>query len=207
MGARRCAALFLGVAVWNLCSTLANAQAAPPTAAESNARDVHAKPAPPTAAPAAEDDEQAHPNHESMGGMPDEAQGEDYESPVKTLGVGMGGSSYVLSAGAGLIYLIAVYPLQALFGSSKVEPVMLWMLLPIIGPWMAQYEHSVRDKPVWRGVLIGDAALQATGLVLGLIGAALSGRRAPSSQHSGLDLHLGVAGGGAIGLTVSLRTM
>ncbi|HEY2736535.1 MAG TPA: hypothetical protein VGI70_21190, partial [Polyangiales bacterium] len=128
---------------------------------------------------------------ETMGGMPDDPRGEDYESPLKTIGIGLGGGSYVLSAGISLIYLVVVYPLQALFGSNKVEPVTLWLLLPIAGPWLAQYEDGVKNKPVWRGVLIGDAALQATGLVLGVIGAALSGRRNSAAESArGVELKL-----------------
>jgi hypothetical protein len=56
-------------------------------------------------------------------------------------------------------------------------------------------------------VLIADAALQATGLLLGLIGAALSGRRDIEPESTGLELKMGVAGGGMIGMTVSLRTL
>jgi hypothetical protein len=185
-------------------SAIASAQAPPPTAAEASANEVGATGA---GEPSGEAN-QSRPAPETMGGMPEDPRGEEYTSPLKTLGIELGGGSYMLSLASGLIYLIAVYPLQALFGSSKIEPVMLWTLLPIIGPWMAQYEDSVKNKPVWRGVLIADAALQASGLVLGLIGAALSGTRAPASQYAtGFEWRLGVAGHGAIGLTVSVRTL
>jgi hypothetical protein len=212
MRVRSGTAPFIGAAVWMACSAIASAQTAPPAAAGPNARYAPREPAEAASADAEPSAEElatpiAEPRGESMGGMPDEPRGEYYTSPLKTIGIGMGGGSYVLSAGAGLFYLVLVYPLQALFGSNKVEPVMLWMLLPIIGPWMAQYEDLVKNQPFWRGVLIGDAALQATGLVLGLIGAALSGRRDIPSESTGLDLKLGVAGGGMLGMTVSLRTL
>jgi hypothetical protein len=213
-------ALWISAAAWLACSAVASAQTPvpdpvgtpPPPAAGPSERYAPRTPATPTAAeaePSAEDFDTPPPGPrtETMGGMPEGPRGEYYTSPLKTIGIGMGGGSYVLSAGAGLFYLVFVYPLQALFGSNKVEPVMLWMLLPIIGPWMAQYEDLVKDQPFWRGVLIADAGLQATGLVLGLIGAALSGRRDIESESTGLELKVGVAGGGMLGMTVSLRTL
>jgi hypothetical protein len=136
--------------------------------------------------------------------------GERYTSPLKKFGIDLGLAPYALSALTGLMYLVFVYPVQSIFGSSSVEPVMPWLLLPIIGPWMAQYTRHVKDKPVWRAILIGDAALQATGLVLGIIGELLSGwRDPPKDSKTSLDLHLqlGVAGGSVAGLTLTLRTL
>jgi hypothetical protein len=217
-------ALCISAAAWLAYSAIASAQTPvpgpaaeavetpPPPAAGPNERYAPRTPATPTVAeaePSAEDFDNPPrgSSSESMGGMPEGPRSVYYTSPLKTLGIGMGGGAYVLSAGAGLFYLVFVYPLQALFGSNKVEPVMLWMLLPILGPWMAQYEDLVKDQPFWRGVLIGDAALQATGLVLGLLGAALSGSRDIEPESTGLELKVGVAGGGMLGMTVSLRTL
>jgi hypothetical protein len=203
MRVRTCPSPWITAAAWTAWSALASAQAAPPMAAEPSAREA------PEGEPASEDaTDPSDYRQQTMGGMPEEARGEYYTSPLKTVGVGMGAGSYVISAGIGLFYLVFVYPFQALFGSNQVEPVMLWLLLPIVGPWMAQYEDLVKDKPGWRAVLIGDAAMQATGLVLGLIGAALSGRTSRVSESTtGFELKLGVAGCGALGMTVSLRTL
>jgi hypothetical protein len=131
-----------------------------------------------------------------------------YTSPLEKFGSDLFFGSYVLGAVVSLVYLAVVYPLQALFGSSKVEPVMLWMLLPIAGPWFAQYEDSVKSKPFWRVVLVGDAVLQASGVVLGLIGLALSGKRTIKPQASTrVELNLGVAGAGLTGLTLCVHTL
>jgi hypothetical protein len=139
----------------------------------------------------------------TIGGMPEGPTEYEYTSPLKKLGIGLGLGSYALSAASGLVYLIYVYPLQALFGSDRVETVMPWLLLPIIGPWMAQYEDSVKDSPVWRGILIGDAVLQATGLLLGLLGAALSGTRTVErSERSQFEVRWAVTN-----LTVTWRGM
>lgn len=147
----------------------------------------------------------------TLGGSRDPVQGSYYyTSPVQTFGSDLFFGSYVLSALVSVVYLAVVYPVQALFGSNKVEPVMLWNLIPIVGPWFAQYEDSVRSKPFWRVVLVGDAVLQATGAVVGLFGFfALSGRRpiAPGRAATGVELKLGVAGGGPAGLTLSVRTL
>jgi hypothetical protein len=204
MRVRTCACLLLSIAAWSSWSAPVSAQTAPPTAAA-----AAAAPSTPRALegePASEG--QAPERQQSMGGMPEAPGGEYYTSPLKTIGIDMGGGSYAISACVGLFYLVFVYPFQALFGSNRVEPVMLWMLLPIAGPWMAQYEDLVKDKPGWRGVLIADAALQATGLVLGLIGAALSGRISRESESTtGFELQLGVAGSSGLGVTMSLRTL
>lgn len=131
-----------------------------------------------------------------------------YTSPVETFGTDLFLGSYVLSALVSVVYLAVVYPLQALFGSNKVEPVMLWMLLPVVGPWFAQYEDSVKSKPFWRVVLVGDAALQAAGVVVGLIGYCLSGRRPiRPTRASAVELKLGVEGAGLAGLTLSVHTL
>lgn len=131
-----------------------------------------------------------------------------YRSPVQKFGTDLFFGSYVLGALVSVVYLAVVYPLQALFGSNKVEPVMLWMLLPVVGPWFAQYEDSVKSKPFWRVVLVGDAALQAAGVVVGLIGLALSGRRPIRPTHAtGIELKLGASGAGLAGLTLSVHTL
>jgi|GEM_PF-4254121 len=143
-----------------------------------------------------------------VGGMDPLGGSYYYTSPVETFGTNLFLTPYVLGALASVGYLAVVYPLQALFGSNKVEPVMLWMLLPVAGPWFAQYEDSVKDKPFWRVVLVGDAVLQAAGVVVGLIGWCMSGRRAVRpARATGVELKLGVAGGGLAGLTLSVHTL
>lgn len=143
-----------------------------------------------------------------VGGMDPLGGSYYYTSPVETFGTNLFLTPYVLGALVSVVYLAVVYPLQALFGSNKVEPVMLWMLLPVAGPWFAQYEDSVKDKPVWRALLVGDAALQAAGVVVGLIGWCMSGRRPiRPTQASAVELKLGVAGGGLTGLTLSVQTL
>lgn len=149
---------------------------------------------------------ESRPMPTNIGGMPGSPRGEIYTSPLQTIGIDVGLGSYAIGAAASLIYLAFVYPFQALFGSSKVEPVMPWLLLPIVGPWMAQYTSPVEHKPFWRGVLIADAGLQAGGLVIGLIGYALSGRRPPPSERAGIELKLGAAGCRGLGLTLAVRT-
>jgi hypothetical protein len=141
----------------------------------------------------------------TIGGAPEPARTEYYyNSPLKKIGSDLLFGGYALSVIVSVAYLAVVYPLQALFGSNKVEPVMLWMLLPIAGPWFAQYEDSVRSKPFWRVVLIGDSVLQASGIVVGLIGLALSGTRKLEAQSaSRIRLNLGVAGAGPTGVTLS----
>jgi hypothetical protein len=141
----------------------------------------------------------------TTGGVPEPARTHYYyNSPLKKFGSDLLFGSYALSALAGIGYLAVVYPLQALFGSNKIEPVMLWMFLPIVGPWFAQYEDSVKSKTVWRVVLIGDSALQVSGLVVGLIGILLSGKRQVAPQAAArVQLRLGVAGAGPTGVTLS----
>jgi hypothetical protein len=142
----------------------------------------------------------------TTGGMPEEHT-YIYTSPLKKIGLELGFGSYVVSALVGLIYVIDVYPLANLFGSMKFEPVMPWLMVPIAGPLIAQYQDHVVHKPGWRAVLIGDAALQASGLIIGVLGVLLSGERTREpGETGGLELHLGVAGMGMTGLTVSLRT-
>ena len=146
---------------------------------------------------------------ETVGGGHARAGSYYYTSPLKKLGTDLFVGSYVLNIFVSFAYLAVVYPVQALFGHSKVETVTLWMLVPIAGPWFAQYEDSVKSKPFWRVVLIGDAALQATGLVLGLIGIALSGKRElhPKAADSAVELRLGTPGDGLAGLTLSVHTL
>jgi hypothetical protein len=142
-----------------------------------------------------------------VGGMDPLGGSYYYTSPVETFGTDLFLGTYVLSALVSVGYLAVVYPLQALFGSNKVEPVMLWMLLPVAGPWFAQYEDSVKSKPFWRVVLVGDAVLQAAGVVVGLIGNCLSGRRPiRPTRASAVELKLGVEGAGLTGLTLSVQT-
>ena len=158
-------------------------------------------------APGSEAERESQRMHEAIGGG-EPVRGMYYTSPLKKFGTDLFFASYAIGAVASIAYLGGVYPVQALFGSSKLEPVMLWMLLPVAGPWFAQYEDSVRSKLFWRVVLIGDAALQASGVVLGLIGMALSGRRKlePTSS-SGVEWKLGVAGPGLAGITLSVRAL
>lgn len=206
MPVRSCSSRVVALALCGIYSSVASAQSAPETAPAPETLDGSG----PSESPgdsSAEPTEPARPRPKTIGGMPEMLGEEDYTHPLQTVGIALGANSYVISAGIGLIYLIVVYPLQALFGSNKVEPVTLWLLVPIAGPWMAQYEDLVKDKPGWRALLIADAGLQAVGLVLGLIGAALSGKRPSRSESSGLELQLGVAGGGLVGVTLSFRTM
>jgi len=174
MMVNRCCAVGGVVVVVLLASLRASAQDAPATLPDLPG-DAPTEPA-------------AEPHRPStIGGMPEAAR-PSTENPVLTLGIDLGVGSYTLSVLTSLIYLVAVYPAQALFGSSRVEPVTLWLLLPIAGPWMAQYEDHVRDKPVWRGLLIADAGMQAAGLVLGLIGVVIDGRHpgTRASRRTGL---------------------
>lgn len=143
-----------------------------------------------------------------IGGGPELVGSYYYNSPLKQFGSDLLVGSYALNLLVSIAYLAVVYPLQALFGSNKVEPVMLWNLLPIVGPWFAQYEDSVKSKPFWRVVLIGDAALQATGAVVGLIGLALSGERTRRPRAaSAVELRLGAQGAGLAGVTLSVHTL
>jgi hypothetical protein len=183
-------ALLLACGLW-LVSAGAKAQEAPETLPE-DAPNVTAVEDP---SPSQEQE------YESIGGGP-EIRAYRHTNPVKKLGIDLGLGAYTVSALMGLIYLVAVYPAQAIFGSSKVEPVMLWMLVPIAGPWMAQYEDLVKDKWVWRGLLIADAALQATGLVLGVIGAIIGDSYSAPRERSRLELHLGISG-----VTLTYRTL
>jgi hypothetical protein len=143
-----------------------------------------------------------------IGGGPEPVRGTYYTSPLKKIGSDLFFGSYAIGAVISLAYLVGVYPVQALFGSSKLETVLLWTLVPIVGPWFAQYEDSVRSKLFWRVVLIGDAALQASGVVLGLLGLALSGRRKlEPATAARIEWNLGVAGAGLAGVTFSVRTL
>jgi hypothetical protein len=131
----------------------------------------------------------------SIGGLPEPSRRKVGPHPLQTFGVDLGLGTYAVNAIVGLVYLASVYPVQALLGTSKVEPLALWLLVPIAGPWFAQYTHLVKGSPVARGILIADAGLQATGLVLGLIGAALSGGRSSSPTRAGrIELQLAAAG-------------
>jgi hypothetical protein len=182
-----CVAGFLMIAVMLACAG-ASAQEAPVTVADD-----------PDATAVANPDLRGQ--SEPIGGM-GEMMGYRRPNPVKKLGIDIGLGCYTVSALIGLFYLVAVYPVQALFGSNKVEPVMLWLLLPIAGPWFAQYEDLVKDKPVWRGILIADAGLQAAGLVLGLIGAAIGDSRSSSYESRRVELRFGISG-----VTLTLRTL
>lgn len=145
---------------------------------------------------------------EVIGGGSEHVGSYYYTSPLKKVGSDLFFGVYALNAFVSLGYLASVYPIRAISGSSKVEPVLLWMLLPIVGPWFAQYEDSVKSKLFWRVVLIGDSALQVGGIVVGLIGLALSGKRKFSQRaDSGIELNLGVAGGGLAGLTLSVHNL
>jgi hypothetical protein len=187
-----------------VCSATVSAQAPPPPAA---AAAVQSDPAS-ADAPESELANEARPMPKTIGGGPEPVRGEYYTSPLKKFGSDFFLGSYILSAVVSAIYLAFVYPVQALSGHSKVEPVMLWLFVPIAGPLFAQTRASVESKPFWRVVLIGDAALQASGLVLGLIGTALSGRRSLEPRAtSRIDVRLGVAGAGLAGVTLSVHTL
>lgn len=143
-----------------------------------------------------------------IGGGPQLVGSYYYTSPLKKFGTDLLVGVYALNVLVSIAYLAVVYPLQKLFGSTSLDPVMLWMLVPIAGPWFAQYEDSAKDKPLLRAILIGDAALQATGVVVGLIGLALSGKRQLRPETEGdVQLKLGAQGAGLAGVTLSIRTL
>ncbi|MET0384719.1 MAG: hypothetical protein ABW321_02110 [Polyangiales bacterium] len=145
----------------------------------------------------------------AIGGGPEAPLGYKYTSPLKQFGINLGMGVYGVNLFVGLAYLAFVYPIQSIVGSSTPEPILLWNMLPLIGPVLAAFvEDSVKDKIVWQAILIGDASLQAAGLLIGLLGAALSGRRSEPPEHAtGFDVQLGVAGNGGTGLTLRFRTL
>ena len=132
----------------------------------------------------------------TIGGMSEAAPEYEYTSPLKRIGLNLALGTYAVGAIVSVIYLVYVYPLVRLFGGSYFQTVMPWLLIPIVGPWMAQYEGAVKDQPAWRAVLIADAGLQAAGLVIGLLGVLLSGKRsAPVSEpEPALELTVGATG-------------
>ena len=143
-----------------------------------------------------------------IGNLPPDPRGSYYTSPLKKFGTDLGLAPYAIGAFTGLMYFVVVYPVQLIVGSSTPEPVMPWLLVPIVGPWMAQYTRHVRDKPFWRVVLVTDAALQVTGLVLAIVGELLSGwREEPKRTSTGLKLELDVSQRGAVGLALTFRTL
>lgn len=145
---------------------------------------------------------------QTIGGGPELVGTYYYTSPLKKFGTDLLVGSYALNVIIGIAYLAVVYPLEKIFGTTTLNPVMLWMLVPVAGPWFAQYEKSAKNKPFLRAVLIGDAALQATGLVVGLIGLALSGKRElRPAASSGVELQLGAQGAGLAGVTLSIHTL
>lgn len=184
------ASLWLAISLWAACNATVSAQ------------DPNDPAAPQLEAPSTLSSSQ------TIGGMPDEPRSYQYTSPLKKLGFNIGVGTYAVTALVSIIYMIDVYPLQELFGDATFEPVMPWLLIPIAGPLIAQYEDHVIHKPGWRALLIGDAALQAGGVLIGLLGLILSGERTREPERaSGFDLQLGAAGVGLTGLTVSFKTL
>jgi hypothetical protein len=144
----------------------------------------------------------------TIGGGPELIGSYNYTSPLEKFGTDLLVASYALNVLISIGYLAVVYPLGKLFGDATLNPVFLWMFVPIVGPFFAQYTDAAKSKPILRAVLIGDSVLQATGLVVGLIGLALSGRREHhAAARSGVELKLGVEGAGLTGLTLCVRTL
>jgi hypothetical protein len=83
----------------------------------------------------------------TIGGGPQLVGSYYYTSPLKKFGTDMFVGVYALNALVSIAYLAVVYPLQKLFGSTSLDPVMLWMLVPVAGPFFAQYVDSAKDKP------------------------------------------------------------
>jgi hypothetical protein len=138
----------------------------------------------------------------TIGGMPEAPPEYHYTSPLKRIGLNLGLGTYAVGAVVSLIYMIYVYPLVRLFGGSYFQTVMPWLLVPIVGPWMAQYEGAVKDEPAWRVVLIVDAGLQAAGLLIGVLGVLLSGNRQGVAPEPAPALELTL---GATGATLTVR--
>src|SRR5688572_16845743 len=100
--------LWMTTMVWLLCVASAHAQATEGVSGDE---------------PVSEDaGDESKPMPKSIGGMPDPPRGyyENYTSPLKTIGTGMFAGGYVVNVAVSLVYLAFVYPLQALFGTSKV---------------------------------------------------------------------------------------
>ena len=127
-------------------------------------------------------------------------------SPLLWWGIGLGAGSYVVSLGVGVIYLVLIYPLQAAFSDNdKAEPLALWMLVPVAGPFIAQRQKLVRDEQGWRAVLISDGVLQGAGLALIIAGIALSGQLPTDPMEQSKLQVLPGAASSPLGLTLRAR--
>jgi hypothetical protein len=208
----------VGASLWQLvlgaclmlpvANQVARAQATPPSAAGPAPANAADAPVPATLPDdgSVPDDYVPRSRSRAIGGGSEAPLKTHHTSPLESIGFGIGGSAYVLSAGVAFVYVTTVLPFGAIFAGAKVHPVLFWLFLPIGGPLFAQQDDSLKHQPVWRAILIGDGVLQGTGLVLGLIGVALSGSGSRSSQP-GFDVSLGVDGSTATGFTLRWRTL
>lgn len=100
--------------------------------------------------------------------------------------MGLGGTtaavSYGTSLGGGLFYILLIYPFQYVFAHTKPEPAMLWLMVPVAGPFLAASSEHVRDDKGLRTTMYVIGGLQVAGLAMLTFGLILK-----ASSRSGAE--------------------
>ena len=81
-------------------------------------------------------------------------------------GLIIGGGSYGVSLGTGLIYLALIFPFQAAFGSDDPADVPMQLMLPVFGPLLAAGDDSLDQERDLRTLMYVNAGLQIGGAAL-----------------------------------------
>lgn len=81
-------------------------------------------------------------------------------------GMIVGGGSYGVSLGVGVIYLALVFPIQASFGCDDPADVPMQLMLPIFGPIIAAGDDSLDDERDLRTTMYVNAGLQIGGAAM-----------------------------------------